>query len=137
MAELKSEKYVASLPGTLIANTIYYVKSGTGFDMYITNDIGIIVAYPVNPTVNAWIPIIVAIPFPATVQYTVNIVNVLVTTSSFIDIRWNESLNLENDSELTDLKFKTIVNNGSFDLTLEDYNNQKLGGNFNLKYKIN
>ncbi len=46
--ELRNEKYVSSLPGVLIANTIYYVKNGLGFDMYITNDSGTIVAYPLH-----------------------------------------------------------------------------------------
>ena len=48
MAELRSEKYVNNLPGVLIANTIYYVKNGAGFDVYITNNSGTIIAYPLN-----------------------------------------------------------------------------------------
>lgn len=48
--QLKVEKYVASLPGVLEKNTIYYVKNGAGFDMYVTNDTGTIVAYPLNST---------------------------------------------------------------------------------------
>ena len=48
MAELRSEKYVNSLPSVLIANTIYYVKNGAGFDVYITNNSGTIIAYPLN-----------------------------------------------------------------------------------------
>ena len=48
MSELRNEKYVNSLPGVLIANTIYYVKNGAGFDVYITNNSGTIIAYPLN-----------------------------------------------------------------------------------------
>ena len=48
MSELRSEKYVNSLPSVLIANTIYYVKNGAGFDVYITNNSGTIIAYPLN-----------------------------------------------------------------------------------------
>lgn len=48
MAEIRSEKYVTNLPVTLIANTIYYVKNGAGFDMYVTNNSGTIIAYPIN-----------------------------------------------------------------------------------------
>ena len=48
MAQLRSEKYVNNLPAILTANTIYYVKTGVGFDMYITNDTGTIVAFPIN-----------------------------------------------------------------------------------------
>ena len=48
--QLKVEKYVASLPGVLEKNTIYYVKNGAGFDMYVTNDTGTVVAFPLNST---------------------------------------------------------------------------------------
>ena len=48
MSELRNEKYVNSLPSVLIANTIYYVKNGAGFDVYITNNSGTIIAYPLN-----------------------------------------------------------------------------------------
>ena len=48
MAELRIEKYVNNLPSVLIANTIYYVKNGAGFDVYITNNSGTIIAYPLN-----------------------------------------------------------------------------------------
>ena len=48
MSELRNEKYVNNLPGILVANTIYYVKNGAGFDIYITNNSGTIIAYPLN-----------------------------------------------------------------------------------------
>lgn len=48
MALLRNEKFVSNLPGTLIANTIYYVKNGASIDMYVTNSTGTIVAYPVG-----------------------------------------------------------------------------------------
>ena len=48
MAELRVEKYVSNLPGVLEANTLYFVRTGTGFDLYVTNNIGTIVAYPLN-----------------------------------------------------------------------------------------
>lgn len=41
-------KVVSSLPGTLTASTIYYVRVGTGFDIYVTNETGTVVAYPIN-----------------------------------------------------------------------------------------
>ena len=46
---INTEKYVNNLPATLVKNTIYFVKSGSGFDIYVTNDIGTIIAYPMNP----------------------------------------------------------------------------------------
>ena len=47
-AKLIQEKFVSALPGTLVANTLYYVRVGTGFDVYLTNSSGTIVAYPLN-----------------------------------------------------------------------------------------
>lgn len=41
-------KVVAALPSELLADAIYYVRSGTGFDIYVTNASGTIVAYPTN-----------------------------------------------------------------------------------------
>ncbi|WEW97688.1 hypothetical protein P3T65_26240 [Pseudomonas nitroreducens] len=48
MASVQHHKYVSSLPSTLEANSIYYVRVGTGFDIYVTNSSGEIVAYPLN-----------------------------------------------------------------------------------------
>lgn len=42
------EKHVSSLPGTLTANTLYFVRVGSGFDIYLTNDLGTVVAYGLN-----------------------------------------------------------------------------------------
>ena len=41
-------KIVSALPDPLEANSIYYVRVGTGFDTYVTNDIGLVVAYESN-----------------------------------------------------------------------------------------
>lgn len=48
MAAVLHHKLVNSLPGTLQANSVYYVRTGTGFDAYVTNNLGIVVAYPLN-----------------------------------------------------------------------------------------
>ncbi len=48
MALIKHHKYVAALPATLEANAIYYVRAGDGFDLYVTNNSGQVVAYPAN-----------------------------------------------------------------------------------------
>jgi len=45
---LKHHKYVTSLPEALEKNAIYYVKNNSGFDMYVTNNTGEVVAYPMN-----------------------------------------------------------------------------------------
>lgn len=62
MAVIKHHKYVASLPGTLEANSIYYVRAGAGFDIYVTNSSGTIVAYPLNLT-DAWALQPIGVPF--------------------------------------------------------------------------
>lgn len=48
MASVLHHKFVAALPAVLEANSIYFVRVGTGFDQYITNSSGTIVAYPIN-----------------------------------------------------------------------------------------
>ncbi|QEY73211.1 hypothetical protein [Pseudomonas denitrificans (nom. rej.)] len=48
MANIKHHKFVASLPTVLEADSIYFVRVGTGFDIYVTNSSGTIVAYPIN-----------------------------------------------------------------------------------------
>lgn len=48
MAQLKTHKFVAALPPVLEADAIYFVRAGSGFDLYVTNHSGTIVAYPAN-----------------------------------------------------------------------------------------
>lgn len=48
MALLRVSKVVSSLPGSLDANTVYFVRVGAGFDLYVTNDTGTVVAYQIN-----------------------------------------------------------------------------------------
>lgn len=48
--KLLAEKYVSALPGVLVADTMYCVRNGTGFDIYLTNSVGTVVAYPLNPS---------------------------------------------------------------------------------------
>lgn len=44
----KLAKVVATLPGTLEADTVYFVRVGSGFDLYVTNHTGTVVAYALN-----------------------------------------------------------------------------------------
>lgn len=50
MAGLKVKKVIATLPGTLEANTIYLVRAGAGFDFHVTDATGT-VAYTQNLTI--------------------------------------------------------------------------------------
>jgi hypothetical protein len=45
MAILNFSKVVSALPGVLTANTAYFVRVGTGFRLFLTNQSGTIVAY--------------------------------------------------------------------------------------------
>lgn len=48
MANINLHKIVWTLPETLEANSIYFVKVWAWFDMYITNDAGVIIGYELN-----------------------------------------------------------------------------------------
>lgn len=48
MALVKHHKVVSALPAPLEANAIYYVRAGAGFDVFVTNASGTVVAYPAN-----------------------------------------------------------------------------------------
>lgn len=48
MALIKSHKFVNSLPAQLEADAIYFVRKGVGYEQYVTNGSGTLVAYPAN-----------------------------------------------------------------------------------------
>lgn len=48
MATLKHHKVVAALPSVLEPNSIYLVRVGSGYEQFVTNGSGTIVAYPMN-----------------------------------------------------------------------------------------
>lgn len=52
MSTFKIHKVVSALPGTLVADTIYAVRVGTGFDLYVT-DSSATIAFKVNSVVPA------------------------------------------------------------------------------------
>lgn len=65
MALVKHHKVVAALPSQLEANAIYYVRAGAGFNLYVTNSSGQIVAYPANaPLPDVWALIPIGMEFP-------------------------------------------------------------------------
>lgn len=53
MATVKHHKVVAALPAELEPNAIYYVRAGSGFDQYVTNGAGLVVASPLNADVRS------------------------------------------------------------------------------------
>jgi len=48
MATVLQHKVVAALPSPLEPDSIYYVRVGQGFDVYVTNGLGEVVAYDLN-----------------------------------------------------------------------------------------
>jgi len=58
MSVIRQHKVVAALPAPLEANSLYYVRAGTGFDVYVTNSTGLIAAYNLNAsaTLDAIVP---------------------------------------------------------------------------------
>lgn len=50
MSIIQHHKVVASLPSTLEADSVYYVRVGSGVDAYVTNGAGVTAAYPLRPS---------------------------------------------------------------------------------------
>ena len=48
MSAVKFHKVVGSLPGNLEANSVYFLRTGAGFSIHITNDLGQVKAYNLN-----------------------------------------------------------------------------------------
>lgn len=71
MSIIKHHKVVAALPGTLEADSIYCVRAGTGFDIYVTNSSGTVVAYPLNKSALAvaTLPDVVESPANSTADF--------------------------------------------------------------------
>lgn len=48
MSKVLQHKVVAALPSPLEPDSIYYVRKGSGFDIYVTNGVGVVAAYSLN-----------------------------------------------------------------------------------------
>ena len=48
MSAVRFHKVVGSLPGALEANSVYFLRTGAGFSIHITNDLGKVEAYNLN-----------------------------------------------------------------------------------------
>ncbi|WAB91963.1 hypothetical protein OSS47_28260 [Pseudomonas citronellolis] len=51
MAVVLHHKVVSALPVELEPNSIYFVRRGAGYDQFVTNATGLVVAYPMNLSV--------------------------------------------------------------------------------------
>lgn len=56
MAVLQTHKVVAQLPASLEPNAIYFVRRSTGYDQFVTNGAGVVVAYLMNVRIPAAVP---------------------------------------------------------------------------------
>lgn len=48
MSQFRAHKYVSALPAQLEPSAVYFVRAGAGFDLYVTNETGTVVAYALN-----------------------------------------------------------------------------------------
>lgn len=48
MSKVLQHKVVAALPSPLEPDSIYYVRKGAGFDIHVTNGVGVVTAYSLN-----------------------------------------------------------------------------------------
>ncbi|MDU4250843.1 hypothetical protein [Pseudomonas sp.] len=60
MSRVLHHKVVAALPSTLEPDSIYLVRVGSGYDQFVTNHSGQIVAYPMNTRTPTAVPAFLA-----------------------------------------------------------------------------
>ena len=121
-----THKVVSTLPGVLEKNSIYFVRVGAGFDIYVTNDTGTVVAYPLNQngggggSVSMSSGVIDAV-WDRQSEYTWTITDAACTTNSKILIQHGTyTSDDENEDEVEDILSVAVVtvNNGSFDVRI-------------------
>lgn len=52
MSKVLQHKVVAALPSPLEPDSIYYVRKGAGFDIHVTNGVGVVTAYSLNASLD-------------------------------------------------------------------------------------
>jgi hypothetical protein len=137
MPAIKSNKVVAGLPAVLEANSIYYVRVGAGFDIYVTNSSGMIVAYPLNQSAgNPAQMVTVFLPEEST-EFRQTINAPAVTPTSVVQVWLAPTLEIdENDPEWLDCTqcVAASVAAGSFDVFMKFSTPQR--GPVTLNYRI-
>ena len=130
---VRIHKSISTVPTPYVPNGVYYVRVGTGIDIYVANSTGDAI-FKHNTSTGNYINYAISIGYPAVRRKEINIIDSNCTTTSIIDIKWNEDE--ENSSELDQFNFYTISSNGSFKIIMQHCNTDKFGGTFNIKYKI-
>jgi hypothetical protein len=126
-------KSISTVPTPYIPNAVYYVRIGTGIDIYVANSTGDAI-FKHNTSTSNYTDYVISVDYPAVKIKEITIKDSNCTTNSIISIYWNEDT--ENSSELDQFNFHIIPNNGNFNIIMQHCNADSFGGQFNIKYKI-
>lgn len=130
MAAIRFAKVVAGLPATLAPDTLYLVRSGAGFDLFLSDATGAI-AYPVNPSGGASIDNAGAIAWPkrsATPRIVGDVGGTALTTLSLTAARqYFVPFTVPRTLQLTGLRI-SITTAASGTASVGIYDNTKIGG---------
>lgn len=131
MAAIRFAKVVAGLPATLAPDTLYLVRSGAGFDLFLSDATGAI-AYPVNPSGGASIDNAGAIAWPkrsATPRIVGDVGGTALTTLALTAARqYFVPFTVPRTLQLTGLRI-SITTAASGTASVGIYGNTKIGGN--------
>ena len=135
MAALKTHKFVAALPGALDADSIYFVRAGLGFDIYVTNGSGQINAYSLNIAV--WTLVEVNLGFPAIRQKIFVPVAGMVATQRVEVLRSSLPATGKgsDEHEAEPVALAAYAKAGGFDLIVIGLDTS-IGGTININYRV-
>lgn len=130
MAAIRFAKVVAGLPATLAPDTLYLVRSGAGFDLFLSDATGAI-AYPVNPSGGASMDNAGAIAWPkrsATPRIVGDVGGTALTTLALTAARqYFVPFTAPRTLQLTGLRI-SITTAASGTASVGIYDNTKIGG---------
>lgn len=127
-------KSISTVPTPYVPNGVYYVRVGTGIDIYVASSTGDAIFKHNTGSNLSYVSYVISVGYPAVKIKEITITDSNCTTNSIINIYWNEDA--ENSSELDQFNFHLIPNNGNFNIIMQHCNADSFGGQFNIKYKI-
>lgn len=143
MSSVLHHKYVGSLPGELDADSVYYVRSGAGFDIYVTNATGTVVAYPLNQTGGGGsTPVsVVAADFgaaPGKSSLRLPVTDASITATSKVEAWLHGSTADHNEIEhaFIPVRISAVERAAGVGFTLFIASDLRLTGSFNIAYRI-
>lgn len=140
MGIIRFAKVIASLPGTLVRDTFYAVRTGAGFDLYLSDATGS-VAHPLNVGSGGGATIkTVDLDFGtlAVRSKVFTVVDASVTATSKIIIQQSGKSpagRADDENELTVLHFRAVPANGSFKV-YADCLNGTVKGQYRANYQV-